>query len=196
MSAGRASTTIWFSARRAKRDSFAVSARTRNRAGALALAVAVLATSLVLAALARGQGSPVPGGTVPSTLSLSLSQPSPFRRAGSAGRGSVYTSVIHAEVTATDTPIRLSLADGEVTRGPRLGHLVRGSSVLSPALRAQAGGGAFLSLDAAFPPQLKRWGRPLSGATTKIRLRQEAPDARVVRNHHKLLLVTLTAEGP
>jgi hypothetical protein len=162
----------------------------------LALAVVGLAGSLVLAALARAQDSPVPGGTVPSTLSLSLSEPSPFRRAGAAGRGSVYTSVIRAEVTATDTPVRLSLTDGEVTRGRRLGHLVSASSVLSPALRAQAGGGAYLSLDAAPPPQLKRWGRPLSGATTKIRLRQEAPNARAVRNHHKLLLVTLTAGGP
>lgn len=166
-----------------------------THAGALALAVAVLAASLVLAALARAQGSPVPGGTVPSMLSLSLGQPSPFRRVGAAGRGSVYTSVIQAEVTAT-IPVRLSLADGEVTRGPRLGHLVGGSSVLSPALQAQAGGGAYRSLDAALPPQLKRWGRPLSATTTKIRLRQEAPDARVLRNHHKLLLVTLTAGGP
>ena len=168
----------------------------RTRAGTPALAVAVLAASLLLAALARAQDSPVPGGTVPSTLSLSLSEPSPFRRAGAAGRGSAYTSVIRAEVTATDTPVRLSLADGEATRGPRLGHLVGGPSVLSPALRAQAGGGAYRSLDAALPPQLKRWGRPLSGTTTKIRLRQEAPNARALRNHHKLLLVTLTVGGP
>jgi hypothetical protein len=167
-----------------------------ERAGTPALAVAVLGASLVLAALARAQDSPVPGGTVPSTLSLSLSEPSPFRRAGPAGRGSAYTSVIRAEVTATDTPVRLSLADGEVTRGPRLGHLASGSSVLSPALQAQAGGGAYRSLDAALPPQLKRWGRPLSGTTTKIRLRQEAPNAHVLRNHRKLLLVTLTVGGP
>lgn len=167
-----------------------------RRAGALSLAVAVLAASLVLVALSPAQDSPVPGGAVPSTLSLSLSQPSPFRRAGTAGRGSVYTSVIHAEVTATDVPARLSLADGEVTRGPRLGHLVRGSSILSPALRAQAGAGAFRSLEATPPLQLKRWGQPLSGTAMKIRLRQEAPDARALRNRHKLLLVTLTAGGP
>jgi hypothetical protein len=167
-----------------------------TRAGTPSLACAVLAASLLLASLARAQSSPVPGGTVPSTLSLSLGRPSPFRRAGPAGRGSVYTSVIRAQVTATDTPVQLSLVDGEVTRGPRLGHMAGGSSVLSSALEAQAGGGAYRSLDAAPPPQLKRWGRPLAGTTTKIRLRQVAPGARALRNHHKLLLVTLTAGGP
>ena len=60
-------------------------ASTQTRAGALALAVAVLTASLVLAALARAQASPVPGGSVPSTLSLSLGEPSPFRRVGAAG---------------------------------------------------------------------------------------------------------------
>lgn len=168
----------------------------QTRAGALILAVAILTASLVLAALARAQASPVPGGTVPSTLSLSLGEPSPFQRAGTAGRGNVYVSVIEAEVTATDTPVRLSLVDGEATHGPRVGHLAAGSSVLSPALRAQAGGGAYRSLDASIPPELKRWGRPVTATATKIRLRQEAPNVRVLRNHHKLLLVTLTAGGP
>jgi hypothetical protein len=167
-----------------------------TQAGALALAFAVLAASLLLAALARAQSSPVPGGTVPSTLSLALSKPSPFRRAGAAGRGNFYISVIRVEATATDSPVGLSLADGEVARGPRLGHLAGGSSVLSPALQAQVGGGAYRSLDAVPTPQLKRWGRPLAGFTTKIRLRQEAPGARALRTHHKLLLVTLTAGGP
>ncbi len=172
-------------------------ASTQARPGALTLAVAVLTASLLLAALGRAQGSPVPGGSVPSTLSLSLGQPSPFQRVGAAGSGSdVYISVIHAEVTATDTPVRLSLVDGEATHGPRLGHLAAGSSVLSPALRAQAGGGAYLPLDASIPPELKSWGQPVAATATKIRLRQEAPNVRVLRNHHKLLLVTLTAGGP
>jgi hypothetical protein len=167
------------------------------RTGALILAVVVLTATLVLAALARAQASPVPGGTVPSTLSLSLGEPSPFKRVGAAGSGNgVYISVIQAEVTATDTPVRLSLADGEATHGPRVGHLAAGSSVLSPALRAQASGGAYRSLDASIPPELKTWGQPLTATPTKIRVRQEAPNARVLRNHHKLLLVTLTAGGP
>ncbi len=171
-------------------------ASTQARAGALILAVVVLTATLVFAALSRAQTSPVPGGTVPSTLSLSLGEPSPFQRVGTAGHGNVYVSVIRAEVTATDTPVRLSLVDGEATHGPRVGHLAAGSSVLSPALRAQAGGGAYRPLDAAVPPELKSWGQPLVATPTKIGVRQEAPNAGVLRNHHKLLLVTLTAGGP
>ncbi len=165
----------------------------RARRRALALATAVLAAALALAALARAQGSPTPGGTVPSLLGLSLSEPSAFRR---AGHRDLYRSAIRAEVTATDTPTELSLADGEATQGRRLGHLVGGSSILPSPLQAAADGGAYRSLDAAVPPQLQRWGRPLARATTKIRLRQSAPDARALRSHHKLLLVTLTAAGP
>jgi hypothetical protein len=156
----------------------------------LALACAVLAAALALAALARGQGSPTPGGTVPSTLALSLSEPSPFKR-----HGDLYTSAIRAEVTATDVPTRLSLADGEVTQGPRLGHLVRGSRVLSPALQAAAGGGSYRSLEAPVPPPLKSWSEPLADTPAKIRLRQSAPTHNL-HGYRKLLLVTLTAAGP
>jgi len=75
---------------------------------ALAAALCVLAASLALAAIA--EGFPTPGGTVPSTLALSLSEPSPFRRVGRTAAGeNVYVSTIGAEVTATDTPTRLSL---------------------------------------------------------------------------------------
>jgi transposase len=172
-------------------------AGSQARVGALILAVVVLTATLVLAALSRAQASPVPGGTVPSTLSLSLGEPSSFKRLGASGSGSgIYVSVIKAEVTATDTPVRLSLVDGEATHGRRLGHLAAGSSVLSPALRAQASGGAYRPLDASFPPELKTWGQPVTATPTKIRLRQEARNAGVLRNHHKLLLVTLTAGAP
>jgi hypothetical protein len=170
-----------------------MSASPRTRRHALALAAAVLAVSLALAALARAQGSPTPGGTVPSTIALSLGEPTPFTRAGPRD---VYTATIHATVTATDVPVRLSLADGEATHGRRLGHMVGGASILSPALDATAGAGPFRSLDAAVPAPLKTWHRPLAGEKAKIRLRQEAPDARALRNHGKLLLVTLTAGGP
>jgi hypothetical protein len=74
------------------------------------LAAAVLASALALAALAHAEGGPVAGGAVPSTLALSLSEPSPFRRVGRTADGEdVYVSTIRAEVTATDAPTRLSL---------------------------------------------------------------------------------------
>jgi hypothetical protein len=73
---------------------------------ALALAASVLALSC---ALARAAGPPVAGGNVPSTLALSLGEPSPFARAGP----DLFTATLRAEVTATDVPVRLSLAEGE-----------------------------------------------------------------------------------
>ncbi|MFN8218161.1 MAG: hypothetical protein U0R71_16335 [Solirubrobacterales bacterium] len=167
----------------------------RLRAGVLVLAAAVLAASVFLAGRARGGESLQPGGFVPSTISLSLSEASPFRATGGGGRERVFTSVIRAEVTTT-VPVQLSVADGEVSSGRRLGHLVQGSSVLSPALEAQAGAGGYRPLDATPPPELKRWGQPLSLETTKVRLRQRAPDAGALRGHRKLVLVTLTAGGP
>ncbi len=167
-------------------------ASARARRASLALAAAVFTAALALAALtARAEETPVPGGTVPSVLGLSLSEPSGFRR-----HGSVYTSVVRAEVTSTDTPAQLSVADGEVTAGPRLGHLVRGASILSPALRARADGGPYRSLDAALTAPLMRWSEPVARAATKIRLRQVAPDARALHGYHKLLLITLTVAGP
>ena len=85
----------------------------RARQGALALALAALAATLALAALARAGGPPVPGGQVPSTIALSLGEPSPFTRTGTAHGQPLFTATLRAEVTATDAPSRLSLDDGE-----------------------------------------------------------------------------------
>jgi hypothetical protein len=159
-----------------------------------ALALAVLLLTLALAALgARAQGPPVPGGTVPSTLALSLSEASAFKRTGHSG---LYTATIRAEVTATDAPTRLSIADGEASAGPRHGHLASGASVLAAPLQAAADGGPYRSLDAPRAPLLGQWDQPLAATTTRIRLRQAAPSAAALHNHRKLLLITLSAAGP
>ena len=81
------------------------------RPAPLALACAALAAALCLATLARAQ-SPTPGGTVPSTLALSLSEPGPFKRVGGTADGQgVYEATLRAAVTATDAPTRLALDD-------------------------------------------------------------------------------------
>jgi len=173
----------------------------RSPSAALFLALAILIAvgllvlgRLVLATPAPAQ-APVPGGTVPSTLALSLSEPSPFRR---IGRSDFFAATIRARVTATDVPTKLSVVDGEVRAGRRLGHMASRNSILSPALEARAGAGLgpFYSLDAILPTPLRAWRQPLGGETAKIRLRQKALNARALRNHGKLLLVTLTAGGP
>lgn len=165
------------------------------RATQLASLVLLAAILAAACALARAQGAPVPGGSVSSVLGLSLGEPggfSPARRGGA----NVYTTTIRAGVTATDMPVQLSVADGEVIAGPRQGHLVRGASILPAPLLAAAGGGAYRSFDTRVPPPLKRWNQPVVNAEATIRLRQVAPDARALRGHRKLLLVTLTAGGP
>lgn len=136
------------------------------------------------------------GGAVPSTLSLSLSEPSPFVRSG-AGGGSVYTATIQAQATATDAPTRLTITDGEAVAGRRHGHMVKGASILSSPLLAAAGGGSFRSLDAGIDPLLERWEEPVSAAVTTIRVRQRTHgSASAFHKYHKLLLVTIAAAGP
>jgi len=159
-------------------------------------AVAVMAT-LAGANVAQAEG-PTIGGTVESTLGLSLSEPSPFARVRAGHRRSVYDATIAVEVTATDTPVRLSLADGEAISGARRGHLVRGHSIIAIPLRAAAGRGSFRSLDASVDPVLQQWSEPVSLEAATIRLRQAVRGAHrpPIGGYHKLLLVTVTAAGP
>ncbi len=167
-----------------------------TRLGTLTLLVAALAVlSGVPAALA--EGTPV-GGTVESTLELSLGEQSPFARVSAGHRVSVYDTRISVEVTATDAPVKLSLTDGEAISGFRSGHLVRGHSIVATALRAAAGRGRFRSLDASVDPVLEQWDEPVSLEGATIRLRQAVRGAHQpsIGGYHKLLLVTVTAAGP
>jgi hypothetical protein len=107
----------------------------KHRPIALAAATALLAATLALAALARAQGSPTPGGTVPSTLALSLGEPSPFKR---IGRSDSYTATLRAEATATDTPTRLSLLDGEAETALRTWRAPVSGAVAKVRLRQRA----------------------------------------------------------
>ncbi len=167
-----------------------------TRLGRLALLVAVLAV-FGGAPVALAEGTPV-GGTVESTLALSLGEPRPFARVSAGRRRSVYDATVPVEVTATDAPVRLSLADGEAISGARRGHLVRGHSTLAIALQAAAGRGRFRSLDASVDPVIEQWGEPLSLEGATIRLLQTVPGTRQppIGGYHKLLLVTVSTAGP
>jgi hypothetical protein len=163
----------------------------------LALA-AMAATAAFAGANVAHAEEPTVGGTVESTLALSLGEPSPFARVHAGHKRSVYDATIPVEVTATDAPVRLSLADGEAISGARRGHLVRGRSSLAVALRAAAGSGSFRSLDASVDPMLEQWEEPVSLEAATIRLRQTVRGAHQppIGDYHKLLLVTVTAAGP
>ncbi|HEV3093339.1 MAG TPA: hypothetical protein VGY30_02365 [Solirubrobacteraceae bacterium] len=165
-----------------------------TRLGTLTLLVAALGAAP--AALAE-EGTPV-GGTVESTLALSLGEPSHFARVRTGHGSSVYDATVVVEVTATDAPVKLSLADGEAISGARRGRLVRGHSVFTTALRAAAGRAGFRSLDASLDPVIEQWDEPVSLEGATIRLRQTVRGAHQppIGGYHKLLLVTVTAAGP
>jgi hypothetical protein len=168
-----------------------------TRLGTLVLLVAALSALDGAPAVLAESGTPV-GGTVESTLALSLGEPSPFARVSAGHRRSVYDATIPVEVTATDAPVRLSLADGETISGARRARLVRGHSSLAIALQAAAGRGRFRSLDANVDSVLEQWGEPVSLEGATIRLRQTVRGAHQpsIGGYHKLLLVTVTAAGP
>ncbi len=164
----------------------------------LTAALGLLGGALGGGPIAQAEGGTPVGGAVESTLALSLGEPSPFTQVR-AGRGrSEYDATIAVAVTATDAPVRLSLADGEAVSGPRRGHMVRGHSMLPVALQAAAGRGGLQSLDASFDPLLEQWSEPVSLEETTIRLRQAVRGAHPpqVGGYHKLLLVTVSAAGP
>jgi hypothetical protein len=169
--------------------------RARWAAAAVVLASCV---ALVSATAAHSEEGTSIGGTVESTLGLSLGEPSPFTRVRAGHRQSVYDATIAVEVTATEEPTRLSLADGEAFAGRRRGHLVRGHSTLAIPLLAAAGNGAYRSVDASVDPVLEQWGEPVSLEAATIRLRQTVRGAHQppIGGYHKLLLVTVTAAGP
>jgi hypothetical protein len=167
-----------------------------TRSATLALLVALAVLGGAPAVMAE-TGTPV-GGTVESTVALSLGEPSPLARASAGDRQGVYDATIPVEVTATDAPVRLSLADGEAISGAHRGHLVRGRRSLPIALQAAAGRGSFRSLDASVDRVLEQWGEPVSLEGATIRLRQAVRGAHhtPIGDYHKLLLVTVTAAGP
>jgi hypothetical protein len=164
----------------------------RSKAAALALAAALAGASA-----ARAEGPSV-GGVVESTFALSLGEPSPFTRVHAGHKRIVYDAMVPVELTATETPVRLSLADGEALAGRRLGRLVRGASVLKIPLRAAAGHGRYRSLRTAVAPPLEQWGEPVSLQAAMIRLRQtvRGSHAPAPSAYQKLLLVTVSPPGP
>jgi hypothetical protein len=175
-----------------------------SRGGSVAWRTALIVAVAVAALLASVSGARAAGGTgvggaVSSTLALSLGEPSQFVRVHAGGGQRVYDATIVAEVTATDAPTRLSLADGEVTAGKRRGRLVRGTGeALAIPLRAAAGHGSYRSLDARVDPVLEEWRESVSLESAVIRLRQvvRARHPRSLAGYEKLLLVTVTGAGP
>jgi hypothetical protein len=160
--------------------------------------LAATALGAVAAPAALAQTPPIEGGTevggvVPSSLELTLTQPkaslSKFPRART------YKTSFDALVTATDETTLLTLADGEVSKGSKLGHMARGSRRLPEPLEARVGRSAFQTLAQSVDPLLKRWNEPGSRVKTTVQLRQKV-SRKASGSYRKLVLVTLSTDTP
>jgi hypothetical protein len=135
----------------------------------------------------------VVGGSVPSFLELILTQPS--TAFASFAKAKTYELSFVAQVTATDSPTLLTLADGEVTSGSKLGRLANGSKLLPLPLEARVGSAAFQSLGQPVDPLLTRWSDAGTRKPATVKLRQKVKK-KASGNYRKVILVTLSTEAP
>jgi hypothetical protein len=154
----------------------------------------VAAVCLLLLAAAPAAAQTDVGGSVPSTLELRLDDPSGFA-SFPAGPGE-HELVVHARVTSTTNRTRLSVADGDLASGSRLGRLASDASVLDEPLEAHVGSDPFQPLNADIDPIMAEFG-PVSNEHVAIRLRQRINDGERPRGTYtKTLLITLSSNAP
>lgn len=165
--------------------------RTFIAAGAVgAMAVAAPMAS---AQTAPVDGNTVIGGAVPSFLELIISQPkSTFATFTSA---KTYSTSFDVAVTTTDGASQLSLADGEVATGSKMGRLAAGSKLLPLPLEARVGKSAFAPLNTPVDGQLTKWSDAVTRSKATVNLRQQVK-SKVKGSYRKVLLVTLSTDTP
>lgn len=156
---------------------------------------AILAVAALPAAAAQDGGAAV-AGEVPSFLQLSLTQPDGFASFPARNGVHDYQLTISAQVTATDSPILMTIGDGDSASGASHGHLVSGSFVLPAPLQVTVGSAAFRRLDAPVDPLLAQWRLPITQAPAPIRLRQQVAGGDHRSGYHKLLLLTVSTQSP
>jgi len=162
------------------------------------LAGAVIAALAAPTAAMAQTPDPVSGGTnvggsVPSFLELILTQPSKGFAAFSKTKS--YEMTFDAQVTATDAPTLLTLADGDATSGSKLGHISVGSKRLAAPLEAAVGRSPFQPLDNAVDPLLAKWTESATRLKSTVKLRQKVT-GKATGKYRKVLLVTLSTETP
>jgi hypothetical protein len=162
----------------------------------------ILAASAAAALIAPGaavaQTPPVDGGTevggvAPSFLELILTQP--VKGFAAFSKSKSYEMSFNAQATATDSPTLLSIADGDVTSGSKLGHLSVGSKRLAAPLEATVGKAAFQPLDGKVDPLLTKWSDVMTRSPVTVKLRQKVT-GKASGAYRKLVLATLSTETP
>jgi hypothetical protein len=160
------------------------------------LAGTVLA-AVAAPAAAWAQTPPVEGGTevggfAPSFLELILpASPAGFT---TFPKAKTYQMAFDVQVTATDTPTLLTLADGDAVSGAKLGHLASGAKRLPLPLEARVGS-AFQSLEAPVDPLLTRWNDAITRQKATVRLRQRVK-GKATGTYRKVVLLTASTETP
>ena len=119
----------------------------------------------------RSKEAPRSAATSPSFLELILHRSRP-RGSTTFPKAKTYEMAFDAQVTATDTPTLLTLADGEAVPGAKLGHLASGAKRLPLPLEARVGSAAFQSLEAPVDPLLTRWNDAITRQKATVKLRQ------------------------
>jgi hypothetical protein len=154
----------------------------------------LLAGAFLLIAAAPATAQTEVGGTVPSMLSLELDDPSGFA-SFPAGPGE-HELTVHARVTSTANRTLVSVADGDVASGRRLGRMASNVSLLDNPLEARVGSDPFQPLNAEIDPILAEFG-PVSNKLVTIRLRQRIDSGERPRGtYEKTLLITLSSTAP
>jgi len=164
----------------------------------LSTILAMTALSAVAAPAALAQTPPISGGTeiggsVPSFLELIIGQPS--ATLSSFSKAKTYSSSFEVQVTATDEGTLLSLADGDVTTGKKMGHLASGKKSLPLPLEARAGKSAFQPLNQPVDPLLARWSDAGTRSKVTVNLRQKVK-GKASGSYRKVLLVTASPDTP
>jgi hypothetical protein len=158
--------------------------------------VAVAAVAAAPAAHAQTEpvnGGTVVGGTVNSFLELALTQPG--KQFASFSKSKSYAMSFDAFATTTDGTALLSLADGDVVSGSKLGRLSVGKKVLPSPLETTVGSAAFQPLNGTVDPLLKKFSDVGNRMKTTIKLRQKVK-GKATGSYRKVLLVTLSTETP
>jgi hypothetical protein len=163
------------------------------RGGVLALVVLGTAAAPAVAQTPPVDGNTGVGGTVDSYMELIVTQPhglTKFKKAGT------YSTKFTTMATGTEGVTQLSVVDGEIASGSKLGRMASGSKRLKDPLEARVGSAAFQSLDESVDPLLARWARPVTRQQAKVTLRQKVSGKPSSKPYHKLLLATLSPETP
>jgi hypothetical protein len=162
------------------------------------IAASAAGALVAVPSLATAQTDPVQGGTgiqatVPSALELILAQPkatlSSFKKAKS------YSTSFDVQVITTENSAQLSVVDGDVASGSKVGRLAAGKKLLPLPLEARVGKKSFTKLNTPVTPLLATWNQPVSRAKATVNLRQQVK-TKVKGSYRKVLLVTLSNATP